>query len=341
MDAEVISTSILREVLEAGAISIQEVRNRIGVGTSRLLHESLRVRSVPSKVEVLDDESAAALRKFCLTYYDVRAVIVDLALRLDIMRNLDYLPRYQQQLFSIEVMKIHAPLAHAVGTDFLSLELEDLSFQYLFPYSYHYVDKWLRSHQTGSKPLINTFKEQLLQTLKSDPFLVEMVDEISVTGRYKSRFSTMKKLLKDGRDPEEVNDILGLRVILKPTSGENMLEVGEKACYRTREIIRTLWKDIPSRSKDYISSPKSNGYKSLHMAVDVSENGRIRPLMEIQIRTTQMDISAAGGSASHSLYKSGLTDPEEVCSLLGSGHIMFHYGKHFTPCMNYFGELML
>lgn len=288
------------------------MRDRIGTGTAHLLHESFRVKNISSKVEVLDDENAAALRKFYLTYYNVRALILDLVLKLDMMRHLDYLPRYRQQLLSLEVMKIHAPLAHAVGTNFLSLELEDLSFQYLFPYSYLYVNTWLRSHESGSKPLIDIYKEQLLQSLKSDPLLVDMVDDISVEGRYKSRYSTMKKLLRDGRRPEEVNDILGLRVILQPSSG---VEEGEKACYRAREIIRSLWKEMGDRSKDYIVNPKANGYQSLHMAVDVSENGRTRPPMEIQIRTADMDMLAAGGTASHALYKGGLSDPEEVCVL--------------------------
>ncbi|KAL0392217.1 UNVERIFIED_CONTAM: putative GTP diphosphokinase CRSH, chloroplastic [Sesamum radiatum] len=289
MDAEVISAGILREVVEGGAISMYEVRDRIGTGTAHLLHESMRLKNISSKVEVLDDESASALRKFCLTYYDVRAIILDLVLKLDMMRHLDYLPRYKQQMISLEVMKLYAPLAHAVGTNILSLELEDLSFQYLFPYSYLFVDTWLRSHKTGSKPLIDVYKEQLLQSLRSDQYLTEMVENISVEGRYKSRYSTMKKLLRDGRKPEEVNDILGLRVILLPASGVDSSAIGEKPAIE-----------------------HANGYKSLHMAVDVSDNGRTRPLMEIQIRTAEMDMLAAGGTASHALYKGGLTNPEEA-----------------------------
>lgn len=312
MDAEVISAGILRPVVEAGAISILDVRNQIGTGTAHLLHESLRVMKVPSKVDVLDDGSAAALRKFCLTYYEMRAVILDLVLRLDMMRHLGYLPRYQQQSISLEVMKIHAPLAHAAGTNWLSLELEDLSFQYLFPHSYLYVDTWLKSHESGSKPLVDVYKEQLLQSLRVDPLLAGMVVDVSVDGRYKSRFSTMKKLLKDGRKPEQVHDVLGLRVILEPRSGKDMAEVGESACYRTREVVRSMWKEMPHRTKDYIARPKTNGYRSLHMAVDVSDCGKSRPLMEIQIRTKEMDMLADAGTASHSLYKSGLTDPEEV-----------------------------
>ncbi|KAJ4721889.1 Ca2+-activated RelA/spot-like [Melia azedarach] len=314
MDAEVISAGILRQVVDAGAISIQQVRDRIGIGTAHLLHESLRVKNnVNLKLQVLDDETAAALRKFCLTYYDIRALILDLAVRLDMMRHLDYLPRYQQLMISLEVMKIHAPLAHAIATNYLSFELEDLAFQYLFPYSYLYVDTWLRSNEAGGKPLIDIYKEQLLQCLKNDPVLAPMVEDVCVQGRYKSRYSTMKKLLKDGRKPEEVNDVLGLRVILKPRSDvENMSEVGERACYRTREIVQSLWKEMPYRTKNYIARPKANGYRSLHMAVDVSDNGKTRPLMEIQIRTEKMDMLAVNGTASHALYKGGLTDPEEA-----------------------------
>lgn len=312
MDAEAICAGILRQVVEGGRVSMNEVRDRVGMGTAHLLHESLRLNNLSSKVQVLDDESASALRKFCLTYYDVRAIILDLVLKVDMMRHLDHLPRYKQQMVSVEVMKIYAPLAYAVGINSLSTELEDLSFQYMFPYSYLYVDTWLRSHENVSKPLLGVYKEELLSSLRSDQCLSEMVQHVSVEARFKSGYSTMKKLLRDGRKPEQVNDILGLRVILTPRSGFDSSEIGERACYRAREIIQSLWKEIPSRSKDYITQPKGNGYRSLHMAVDISDDGRDRPLMEIQIRTAEMDTLAAGGTASHTLYKGGLTDPEEV-----------------------------
>ncbi|KAG5096680.1 hypothetical protein JHK82_046534 [Glycine max] len=240
MDAEVISAWILRAVLEAGELSIHEIRNQMGLATAHLLHESLRVNNFPSRIDVVDDDNAAALRKFCLTY----------------------------QIISMEVMKIHAPLAHAVGTTYLSLELEDLSFQYLFPYSYLYVDfLWLQSHETGGVSLIDIYKEELLQNLKADPLLAELVDDVLIKGRYKSRYSTMKKLLKDGRKPEDVNDVLGREHVIGLIRSSNLFEV--------------------------------------------IENGKTRALMEIQIRTTEMDRLAVGGTAAYSLYKAGLTDPEE------------------------------
>ncbi|EPS72099.1 hypothetical protein M569_02655, partial [Genlisea aurea] len=312
MDAEVISVGILREAVEGGVISLYEVRDRIGTGTAHLLHECMRLRNISLKVQELDedDDASSALRRFCLTFYDVRAIILDLVLKLDTMRHLDHLPRFKQQSVSLEVMKIYAPLAHAVGSKMLSHELEDRSFQHLFPYSYAYVDAWLKSHEAESGPLIDACKEQLLRSLKSDPSLNRLTRHVSVEGRFKSRYSTMKKLLRDGRKPEQVNDVLGLRVVLNPSSAA--AAAGENACYRAREIVRSLWKEIPSRSKDYITNPKSNGYRSLHLAVDVSDDRRRRPLMEIQIRTAEMDVSAEGGTASHALYKGGLTEPEEA-----------------------------
>ncbi|CAL4902800.1 unnamed protein product [Urochloa decumbens] len=312
MDAEVISAGILREALDAGAVSMRDVKAQIGISTAHLLHESLRLKHAPSKLYVLDDESASALRKFCLTYYDIRAVILELALKLDMMRQLDDLPKYLQRIKSLEVMKIYAPLAHAVGAGNLSLELEDLSFRYLFPHSYDHVDQWLRSQESECKALINLYKEQLLQALKADDELKRIVQDISIQGRYKSRFSTMKKLVKDGRKPEDVKDILALRVILEPRCDGTSSDWGPRACHRTHEIIQALWKEVPGRTKDYISRPKENGYQSLHVAIDVSEPGKMRPLMEIQIRTKEMHRFAVGGDASHSLYKGGLTDPGEA-----------------------------
>ncbi|KAL9253887.1 putative GTP diphosphokinase CRSH, chloroplastic [Drosera capensis] len=92
--------------------SINEVKDRVGAGTGHLLYESWRMKKNPFNIDVLDDKIAAAVRKFCLTYYDIREIILDLTLKLDTMRHLDYVPRYQQQIISLEVMKIHAPLAH-------------------------------------------------------------------------------------------------------------------------------------------------------------------------------------------------------------------------------------
>ncbi|KAH9318739.1 hypothetical protein KI387_020508, partial [Taxus chinensis] len=315
VEAEVIAVGLLREVLEVGAIRRREITIQLGSEVTHLLDDCLRVKKMPKRVDILDDDNASALRKFCLAYYDIRALIVELAARLDMMRHSKHLPKYLQQTLALEAMQVYAPLAHAIDTGSLSLELEDLAFQYLFPNSYSFVDTWLRKNGIRGKAVLDEYRCQLFEILQKDPELGNMVNDISVQGRYKSRFSTMKKLLKDGRKQEEVYDVLGIRIILNPTNGKDVQKRGRKACYRARELIQSMWKEIPQRMKDYIAKPKENGYESLHLAIDLSDSNVECPFMEIQIRTTEMDAKAVGGAASHELYKGGLTDPEQVKQL--------------------------
>lgn len=197
-----------------------------------------------------------------------------------------------------------------VGTVCLNCFAWQIISRYLFPFSYGFVDTWLGSREKESKRLLESYKEELVRALNADEELQNMVNGISIESRYKSRFSTMKKLLKDGRKPEEVNDILGLRVILDTSSDK----WAAQACYRTHDVIRSIWREVAERTKDYITRPKRNGYRSLHVAVDVGEGagGVSRPLMEVQIRTAEMHIMAIGGAAAHSMYKGGLTDPKEA-----------------------------
>ncbi|KAG6546899.1 hypothetical protein Mapa_011515 [Marchantia paleacea] len=318
MDAEVISTGLLREVVDAGLISYSVIENTLGGSIPRLLHDCSRVRHIPSRVDTLDDDNSKALRQFCLAFHDIRAVVVELASRLDTMRHIHSFPRYRQQILALETMQIYAPLAHAIGTGSLSLELEDLGFRVLFPDSYSFIENWLRSHWVDGSGVVDECKEQLSAALEQDEKLQELVENITITGRYKSRFSTMRKLLKDGRKPEEVFDVLGLRVILEPKAGSNSdeeRERGIRSCYRAMEVATHIWKEVPGRLKDYIAEPKQNGYESLHLAVHLCDQNEWRPPMEIQIRTVEMDTNAVAGQASHSLYKGGLTDPEQVRNL--------------------------
>eukprot|EP01018_Ginkgo_biloba_P011879 Gb_17313 [translate_table: standard] len=276
MEAKVIIAGLLTELLEVGVVSRHEVQQQLGSGVMHLLHGNLRVKKMPSRVDTLYNEHASALRKFCLAYHDIGAVIVELADELsrsclDMMRHSMHLPKYHQQTLALEIMQIYALLAHAIRTRSLSLELDDIAFQSLFPNSYSFIDTWLRSHATGGKGIIDEYRCQLCESLQKDAMFHSMVDEISVHGWYKSHFSTMKKLLKDGRKPQEVYDVLGLRVVLKPNAGKDEWERGTKTCYRTHEIIQSLWKKVPQRMKDYIAEPKENGYESLPLAVDLSD----------------------------------------------------------------------
>ncbi|XP_024363075.1 uncharacterized protein [Physcomitrium patens] len=314
MDAEVIAAGLLREVFEAGYLDTARVETVLCNEVAILLKDCGRVKHMPSLLDTLDEASVQATRQFCLAFHDVRAVVVEVAARLVIMRHSQSLPRYKQQMLALETMQIYAPVAHAMGIGKLSHELEDLGFRVLFPDSYTYIGGWLEQYFADGHEVVQQCKEDLQSALEEDSEMQSLVEGIEISGRCKSKYSTMKKLLRDGRPPEEVFDVLGLRVVLTPRkSGTSPVkERGARACYRALEIATTLWKEVPGRLKDYITEPKKNGYESLHSAVSLSTRGNWSPLMEIQIRTAEMDEMAEGGLASHSLYKGGLTDPDQA-----------------------------
>lgn len=313
MDAEVIAAGLLREVVEAGYLNIADVEKVLGNEVGVLLKDCSRVKQMPSLLETLDEASVNAVRQYCLAFHDVRAVVVEVAARLDTMRFVQVLPKYRQQILALETMQIYAPLAHAMGTGKISHELEDLGFGVLFPDSYSYIGSWLKQHFADGNDVVKQCQEDLQRALEEDSEMKSLIESVKISGRCKSKYSTMKKLLRDGRPPEEVFDVLGLRVILVPREGSSSSkDTGARACYRALTIVTSLWEPAPGRLKDYIAKPKKNGYASLHLAVTLSNRGNWAPLMEIQIRTAEMDAMAEGGLASHSLYKGGLTDPEQV-----------------------------
>eukprot|EP00252_Welwitschia_mirabilis_P025328 TRINITY_DN7865_c0_g1_i1.p1 TRINITY_DN7865_c0_g1~~TRINITY_DN7865_c0_g1_i1.p1 ORF type:complete len:569 (-),score=126.85 TRINITY_DN7865_c0_g1_i1:548-2254(-) len=315
VSAEVIVVGLLKEAYDTGAICRREIIHQFGYEVAHLLHESLRVKRLPRRLDVLDEDNAHALRKYCLAHHDIQALIVELASQLDLMRHSANHPKYYQQTAALDILQVYAPLAHAIGAGQLSLELEDLAFQSLFPRSYSSVDAWLSSYENHGKAILERYKDQIYNALKKDYELSNIVDQISIKARYKSRFSTMKKLMKDGRKLEEVYDVLGMRIILNPCPGDGQREREIRACYRAYELIRQMYEEAPQRMKDYIAKPKENGYQSLHLAIKINDEFIRCPVLEIQIRTTEMDAIAVGGAASHALYKGEVTNPEEVRQL--------------------------
>ncbi|XP_073392783.1 uncharacterized protein [Physcomitrium patens] len=314
MDAEVIAAGLLREVVEAGYLNIAGVERVLGKEVAILLEDCARVKYMPSLLDTLDDASVKAIRQYCLAFHDVRAIVVEVAARLDTLRHIQVLPRYRQQMLSLETMQIYAPLAHAMGTGKVSHELEDLGFRVLFPDSYTYIGSWLKLHFADGQKVVQQCQNDLQKALEEDPEMQSLIESVKISGRCKSKYSTMKKLLRDGRPPEEVFDVLGLRVVLTPRKEgtSSVKKRGARACYKALEIATTLWEEVPGRLKDYIAKPKKNGYESLHLAVTLSNRGNWSTLMEVQIRTEEMNEMAEGGLASHSLYKGGLTDPEQA-----------------------------
>jgi (p)ppGpp synthase/HD superfamily hydrolase len=315
MDGTIIAAGLLRFVAEAGLVNISDVSQDLGADISRVLYDCMRFQRTLDQMDLFDEESARAVRQFCLSYHDIRSIIIEFSARLHLMRHAHELARYRQQILALEALQVHAPLAHATGNKEVSTELEDLSFNVIFPESYQSLDNWLSSHWPDGNTILEDCKVKLSIALENDVKLKNLIEDFTISARVKSRFSTMKKLLKDGRKPEEIYDIMGLRVVVNPQTGldeHETMKNGEAACYRVLGIVKSIWKEVPGRRKDYISKPKPNGYKSLHVAVHLATSNLKQPTMELQIRTSTMDFIANDGDASHSLYKGGLTDPEQV-----------------------------
>jgi len=177
-------------------------------------------------------------------------------------------------------------------------ELADLSFKYLCPAEHEEIDSFINSKLKSYENLLADATSELAERLSQDAWFQERIQQVAVTGRTKSRHSTWKKLLRDGCATEQVNDLVALRVVIHPSSEHEDEHAHDDLCYHALGKIHGLWTPLPRTLKDYISSPKPNGYRSLHTTVLVGT----QPL-EIQIRTASMHQVAEYGAAAHWSYK--------------------------------------
>ena len=222
MDAECMSAGLLREALVAGTVSLDEIESHLGAGVMRLAHDCARLHALPRRVGSYDDGAAEKLRTFCLTFHDVRAVVVELAYRADQLRRAESLAPVRRTALALETMQLYAPMAHALDAGPLCAELEDLSLQWLFPSSYKSLEQWLRGEGPADRSALDRAREWLIEALCADPGLMTLVGGpagVAVKARRKSLFSTMRKVLRDGRAREDVHDLLGVRVIITPQPG--------------------------------------------------------------------------------------------------------------------------
>uniref|UniRef100_A0A061S4L3 Gtp pyrophosphokinase n=1 Tax=Tetraselmis sp. GSL018 TaxID=582737 RepID=A0A061S4L3_9CHLO len=222
LDADVIAAGILAGAYCSQRIDPAQVAERLGPAVTQLLHDVHRVHTAPQRVDLSDDHAASGLRELCLSFYDVRAIVVETAVRLELMRRAGSLPLYQQQLEALECLQVYAPLGHAIGVGKLSAGLEDMCFRILFPKSYEETARWLQTRSGVAETLLDSCREQLQRALASNAEFSSLAGDILLRGRTKSLFSTMKKLLrleepsKGGRKRGEVYDYCGVRAIVLP-----------------------------------------------------------------------------------------------------------------------------
>jgi guanosine-3',5'-bis(diphosphate) 3'-pyrophosphohydrolase len=281
-----IITAILHDSYNRLDISDKDLEKVFGRKVVEILNGFSRISSIESMQSSYQAEN---FRKLLLSLADdVRVILIKLVERLEYMRNLETAPEKEQLPLASETYFLYAPLAHRLGFYNIKLEMEDLSVKYLESEQYRYIENRLKQTTASRNRLIREFSQPLKEKLDKNGF------KFTIKSRTKSIHSIMLKMKKQGVEFDEVYDLFAVRIILD-TEPEN-----EKSeCWRAYSIVTDLYQPNPSRLRDWISVPKSNGYESLHTTV-VGPRGK---WIEVQIRTTRMDEIAEKGLAAHFKYK--------------------------------------
>ena len=290
LDSDTIITALLHDTVEDTLATIDEVERLFGPDVARLVDGVTKL----SKIEAMSEKERAAenLRKFLLAMSeDLRVLLVKLADRLHNMRTLHYIKSAEKRCrIARETMEIYAPLAERVGMYEYMREMHLLAFEQLEPEAYATITGRLAQIREAGGGQVEEIALALSQAL------TEAGLKVKVWGREKHPYSIWKKMAERHVSFEQITDIMAFRVVV-----DNVAD-----CYRAIGILHTTWQAIPGRFKDYISTPKVNGYKSLHTALIYENSMR----MEVQVRTDEMHRTNEIGLAAHWSYKQGGITPD-------------------------------
>jgi guanosine-3',5'-bis(diphosphate) 3'-pyrophosphohydrolase len=283
LDDETIATAILHDTVEDTVATPEEIEKLFGANVARLVDGVTKLSKIEAQTE--SERAAENLRKFLLAMSgDIRVLLVKLADRLHNMRTLHFIKSEEKRRrIARETMDIYAPLAERIGMYEFMKEMQTLAFAQLEPEAYESITRRLEQLKAGGGDRI----AKIASGLKL--LLARAGIEAEVSGREKHPYSIWKKMQERHISFEQLSDIMAFRAIVP----------NEEDCYRALGIIHRRWPMVPGRFKDYISTPKRNGYRSLHTSVIHAENQRV----EIQIRTETMHAEAELGLAAHWAYK--------------------------------------
>lgn len=296
MDTDTICAALLHDVVEDTDTTLEELRKAFGQDVAMLVDGVTKLGKIPLFTK--EEQQAENVRKILLAMsQDIRVIIIKLCDRLHNMRTLQFRPAHKQRNTALETMNIYAPIAHRLGIRTIKDEIEDLAFRYLDPYAYAEIEQMLKIRSDERQAFIESIKEQIAKRF------VEMgLDEPQMSGRVKSVYGIYKKAFIKGKGIDEVYDIYAVRIIVNSVT----------ECYNSLGIIHDMFRPIPNRFKDYIATPKSNMYQSLHTTVI----GREGIPFEVQIRTVEMNFTAEYGIAAHWKYKEGIKGKDKLESRL-------------------------
>lgn len=284
MDFETIAAGVLHDVAEDTDLTIQGVEREFGANIASLVDGVTKISDI--KLLEFEERQAENFRKMLLSMVkDIRVIIIKFADRLHNMRTLEYLPDRKRRRIALETREVYAPLAHRLGLAKIKWELEDLALKFLEPEIYEDLVKRINATRKSREKTISDVTRPVREAL------VEAKIHARFEGRPKHFYSIYNKIVKRGIPFEEIYDLLAIRIIVEKV----------EECYHTLGLVHSLYAPIQERFKDYIATPKSNGYQSLHTTV-IGPAGR---RVEIQIRTETMHRTAEDGIAAHWRYKEG------------------------------------
>ena len=288
LDSESISAALLHDVVEDTEATYEDIKNEFGKNIAELVDGVTKIGRLNFSTK--EQQQAESLRKMLIAMgKDIRVIIIKLADRLHNMRTIDAMPEQKQRDVSVETLEIYAPIAHRLGIRPVKEELEDLAIKHLDPIAYSQIEQSLSLRKQHREQILNEIKGRITERLKE-----EMPDiEMTFQGRVKSIHGIYRKMYIQGKDFDEIYDIYAIRIITDTVAD----------CYNILGIMHDMFRPIPNRFKDYISTPKPNMYQSLHTTV-ISRAGIP---FEIQIRTFDMHHTAEFGVAAHWKYKEGIT----------------------------------
>lgn len=284
LDTDSICAGLLHDCIEDTEFGYREIENKFGTSVAELVDGVTRLGMLRYSKE---QEQFEDLRKmFMAMAKDIRVILIKLADRLHNARTFQYLPERKQRDKALETMEIYAPIAHRLGMSRIKWELEDLCLRILDPIGYQEIVDGLEQQSERYEDFLDHIKESI--SLKLD----EAGIRHDISARVKHIYSIYRKMYSQHKTMNEIYDICAVRVIVDTVAD----------CYNVLGYVHDLYKPIPGRFKDYISTPKPNGYQSLHTTVI----GRDGIPFEIQIRTEEMHKMAEYGVAAHWKYKQGL-----------------------------------
>jgi len=285
LGANTIIAGLLHDILEDADIPLEEIKSNFNDEVAFLVQALTKINKIKYKKGETDMEKENFRNMILAMTKDIRVILIKLSDRLDNMKTIWALDEEKQKKKAMETLEIFAPLAYRLGLTDIGAQLEDYSFPYAYPEEYKLTRK-----------IVGKRREELENYLKKLVPLVEKrlnivnLSPLKIKFRAKHLYSIWRKLQKEEMDIKRVYDLVAMRLIFSKV----------EECYAALGIIHEIYKPMPGRFKDYIALPKPNGYRSLHTAV-FAEEGRI---VEIQIRTKEMDEEAEWGIASSWLYDS-------------------------------------